>query len=222
MPDYLPPSRYADSPNRYLLPADTTLWRVHSQRNKPTDFTPYRDGRRFPYQRFAGTPADPYPSWHASPDAATILADILLRRSTLSATGHRWVKRVAVAGQRASALNTTVELELVSLLSSPDLAAVAQDIWLIHADDVHDPMIRRWGSWIRSQAGWASGFIWPPRRTAEHQLVVLFGDRCTANAFDPDPITQIDLDDEYGATWLNWVLLPYRARINPPRATGKQ
>jgi hypothetical protein len=220
MPDYLPPPRYSGSPHRYLLPPDTTLWRVHSQRNKPTDFTPYRDGRRFPYGRFAGSAADPYPSWHASPDAATILADILLRSSMLPATGYRTVRRGAVAGQRASALTTALELELVSLMDAPDLAAVAQDVWLIHADDVHDPMIRRWASWIRSQATCASGFIWPPTRTTKQQLVVLFGDRCTGDAFDPDPITQIDLDDDYGAQWLNWVLLPYRARINPPRAAS--
>ncbi|MGH3533135.1 MAG: RES family NAD+ phosphorylase [Pseudonocardiaceae bacterium] len=218
MPDYLPPEHYSDTPHRYLLPADTMLWRVHPKRNKPTDFTEYRDNRRRTHGRFRGTAADPYASWHASQDAATILADILLRSVPVSPNGYRTVHRVTVAGQRASALSTSVELDLVSLRCATDLAAVAQDVWLIHADEVHDPMVRRWASWIRSRAQWASGFIWPPRRTAQHQLVVLFDDRRKTDIFDPDPITQIDLDDESGAEWLNWVLRPYRARINPPRA----
>lgn len=217
MPDYLPPPNYSDEPHRFLLPAETMMWRVHRRSKEPTDFTEYHDNRRFQYGRFRGTAADPYASWHASPDAATILTDILLRGVELSPTGYRTVRRVAVAGQCASALSTAVELQLVSLLSAADLAAVAQDVWLIHADDVHDPMIRRWASWIRFQAQWASGFIWSPRRAGRHQLVVLFEDRCKADVFDPDPITQIDLDDEYGAEWLNWVLRPYRARINLPR-----
>jgi hypothetical protein len=83
-------------------------------------------------------------------------------------------------------------------------------------------MIRRWASWIRSRAKSAAGFIWPPRLSAQHHLIVLFGDRCRAGLFDLEPITQIDLDDENGAAWLNWVLRPYRARINPPRAPRKR
>ncbi|MDQ2879861.1 MAG: hypothetical protein M3Y48_00990 [Actinomycetota bacterium] len=224
MPDYLPPPEYFDTPHRYLLPVETMLWRVHRRTKDPTEFTGYQDDRRFQYGRFRGSAADPYAGLHASPDAATILADILLRSVELSPTGYRMVRRVTVAGQCATALITAVELELVSLRSAADLAAVAQDVWLIHADEVHDPMTRRWASWIRSQAPWASGFIWPPRRAADHQLVVLFADRCKADIFDPDPITRIDLDDERGAEWLNWVLRPYRARINPPstRADGER
>lgn len=222
MPDYLPPPEYSDAPHRYLLPAETMLWRVHPRTKEPTDFTGYHDNRRFQYGRFRGSAADPYASWHGSSDAAAILADILLRAVELPPAGYRTVRRVAVTGQRASALSTAVELPLVSLLSSADLAAVAQDVWLVHADDVHDPMIRRWASWIRAQALWASGFVWPPRRDARHQLVVLFEDRCKPDVFDPDPIIHYDLDDERGAEWLNWVLRPYRARINPPRATHKR
>ncbi|MDQ3152493.1 MAG: RES family NAD+ phosphorylase [Actinomycetota bacterium] len=222
MPDYLPPPNYSDTPHRYLLPTDTMLWRVHRQKDEPTDFTKYHGNRRFQYGRFAGSAADPYATWHASQDIATILADILLRSTQVSPTGYRMVRRVAVTGQRASALSTLMELELVSLRSAPDLAAVAQDVWLIHAEDIDDPMIRRWASWIRSRATSAVGFIWPPRLASQHHLVVLFGDRCSAGLFDPEPITQIDLDDESGAAWLNWVLRPYRARINPPRAPRQQ
>jgi hypothetical protein len=199
------------------------LWRVHPRTKEPTEFTGYQDTRRFQYGRFRGSAADPYASWHGSPDAEALLADILLRAVELPPTGYRTVRRVAVIGQRATKLSTAVELALVSLLSSADLAAVAQDVWLIHADDMHDPMIRRWASWIRAQALWASGFIWPPRRDARHQLVVLFEDRCKPDIFDPDPITQIDLDDEYGAQWLNCMVLCYhKARINPPRAAHHQ
>jgi hypothetical protein len=222
MPDYLPPADYSGTPHRYLLPAETVLWRVHRQKQDPTDFTKYQENRRFQYTRFSGSGADPYASWHASPDAPTILAGILLRSMPVPATGYRLVRRVTVAGQRASALSTSMELDLVSLRSTADLAAVAQDTWLIHAGDIHDPMLRRWASWIRAQALWAAGFIWPPRMAAEHHLIVLFDDRCKADVFDPEPITHFDLADEAGAAWLNWMLRPYRAGIRPPRAPRKQ
>lgn len=225
MPEYLPPAKYSDTPHRYLLPAATMVWRVHRQKDEPADFTKYRRSR-FPYGRFAGSPADHYSSWHASQDATTILGDILLRSVPVSADGFRTVRRVTVAGLRASALSTSVELDLVSLRSAPDLAAVAQDIWLITADELRNPLVQRWASWIRSQAEWAAGFIWPPRLSAQHHLIILFGDRFDDDQrtaiVDPDPIAYFDLDDDAGATWLNSVLRPHRARINPPRASRKR
>ncbi|HKS48314.1 MAG TPA: RES family NAD+ phosphorylase [Amycolatopsis sp.] len=212
MPDYDPPADYDGTPRRYLLPAGSTLWHIHPKNRKATDFTPYRQGRRSGAGRFDG----PYPAYNAGLDAATTLAELLLGSIPLPAKGFRTLRRASVAGRRVSAVATAAELSLVSLCDAVDLAAVAQDVWLIHAEDCHDPRVRRWAEWLRAQAPWAAGFIWPPRRDVSQRAVVLFGDRCDSGALDPEPLFGVDLDDEYGAVWLNGILVRYRVRIMPP------
>jgi hypothetical protein len=71
--------------------------------------------------------------------------------------------------------------------------------------------------WLREQAPWAQGFIWPVPGETGPRLVVLFGDRCGDGVFEPSPRFEVDLDSAVGAVWLNGVLVPYLAHIAPPR-----
>lgn len=217
MPDYPPPAEYRGKPNRFLLPARTPLWRIHPQSVKPTDFTPYRSRRRAGAGRFDGSPADPYAAYNSALEPGTAVANFLLEGIPLSATEVRTVRRVAVRGQRVSAVATTAELELVSLCDAADLAAVAQDLWLIEAEECDHPQVRLWAAWIRSRSDRTDGFIWPPRCQAARRAVVLFGDRCGPAVLEPDPLFGLDLDGDLGAHWLNSMLVEYRARIMPPR-----
>ncbi len=214
MPDYDPPTGYTGSPHRFSLPADTILWRLHSRKVPATGFLPYSpssDGR------FDAPPDDPYGKCDAGTDAAAMLADTLLRAVPPHSGTFRTIRRAAVVGQRASAIVTAAELQLVSLLDAPALAAVAQSRWLIAAEWTDFPRVRRWAKWIRAQAPWAQGFIWPTVRNEHERLVIMFADRCDSMVFEPDPLFEVDLDDDYGAVWLNGVMVRYRARVNGPR-----
>lgn len=218
MPYYPPPTHYSGTPHRYLLPINTKLWRIHSQKSDATEFTPHGSARRLYRGRFDGVPTDPYPAYNAGLEPSSFVADILLRGIPVSDKPYRTVRRVRVIGQRATAMRTTVELSVVSLLSTPDLAGVAQDRWLIAADECEYGRVGEWASWIRGKAPWAQGFIWPAGQDSVQQLVVLFGDRCTQSLFNPKPYYQVDLDSANGAAFLNGILVRHGARIMPPHA----
>lgn len=69
-------------------------------------------------------------------------------------------------------------------------------------------------------APWAHGIIWPTGYDHAQRLVVLFGDRCASGVLNGKPDFAVDLDDEYGAVWLNGILVHHRARVMPPRKSG--
>ena len=217
MPDYPPPDDHTGTPHRFLLPADSLLWRIHSQKVDATDFTPF--GNRGPLGRcrFDGTPADPYATYRAGLDAPALAADLLLTGIPLSDRRFRTIRRARVLGMRMSAVPTAVELSLVSLLTTAALTAVAQDRWLIVTDERQPGRIGEWARWLRTRAPWASGLIWPAEHDHTRQLVVLFGDRCPVDVLLSPPEFAVNLDDESGATWLNGILARHRARVMPPR-----
>ena len=108
-----------------------------------------------------------------------------------------------MAGRQISGLSLTRDLELVSLITGQDLAAVAQDHWLVTANGPQYAQTRGWAHWLRQQAPWAHGFIWPSLRDRGGLAVVLFGDRCAARFGDEYertmlheiPELAVDLDD---------------------------
>ena len=118
-----------------------------------------------------------------------------------------------VNGRRISALEATLDLPLISLLTTADLAAASQDEWLISASPSEYPQTRRWARWLRSQATWAQGFAWSSIRDLGRQSVVLFGDRCPPGALVTVPGAGFDLDDADGTAWLNERLAPYRISV---------
>ncbi|MFD7657195.1 RES domain-containing protein [Actinosynnema sp. NPDC059797] len=207
----------AAAPHRYLLGVGTLLWRIHPRRSAAVDFTPH-DARRTVHRgRFDGSPADPYPTVNASFEPSAIVAELLLRSIPLPTRGDRTVRRVSVAGRRASLIATAADLDLVSLVDAPALAAVAQDAWLVHSSDIRDPRLGAWVAGLRARTGWAQGLVWPLRAEPQRHLVVLFGDRCGPGVFEPEPRQHFDLDDEFGARWLNSMLAHHRARIALPK-----
>jgi hypothetical protein len=211
MPDRPPPTGQAVTPHRFLLPAGSVLWRIHARTVDATEFTGRRG--RLTSGRFDGR-GDRY---NAGRDARTLVADLLLRGIPFSDKGFRTVRRARIAGKRASAVSTSTELSLVSLLTTPALTAVGQDTWLVFAEDRHWDRTGEWADWLHDVAPWAHGIIWPTEHDHGQSLVVLFGGRCTTGVLNADPEFALDLDDEYGAVWLNGMLVHYRARVMPPR-----
>jgi hypothetical protein len=195
-------------PHRYLLPAGTVLWRIHSQKTDATEFTPTR--------RLFRSPFDHDPGCTAGPDAQALVGDLLLRGIPVADRPFRTVRRVRILGMRASAVSTAAELSLVSLLTTPALLAAGLTPRLLFTERADDE-IGRWVPRIRDRAPWAHGLVQPADHDRTRHLVVLFGDRCAPDTLGAPPIFTVDLDDEYGAVWLNGLLAPHHARVMPPR-----
>lgn len=216
MPLAPPPTAAAVSPAATVLPAGTQLWRVHRCYRAADAFNDAGSDPLFGGGRFDGTAADPYSYLYAAFDPETAVLETLARGIPFDDRGHRLLRRAAVQRYQVTALVVAGELSLVSLISHEDLAAACQDEWLIQAGPAEYPQTRRWGHWLRCQAGWAQGIRWPSSRHLGHDSVVLFGDRCPPGVLAARPATGIALDDRDGAAWLNSRLAPYRIRIKPP------
>lgn len=225
MPVAEPPARFDGQPKRFLLRRGTCLWRVHRQPYSAWSFKPTLVGVPAT-ARFDGSADDPYPYYYSAFDDVTALAETLLRNLVPDERGRRLVPLAALAGLQLSGLTLTRDLNLVSLISGQDLAAIGQDAWLVtgHGPDYEDT--RKWGHWLRRQAGWAHGIVWESLRNRGGLAVVLFGDRCAADfgaGYERVLLHQVteldvDLDDKDGTAWLRKVLKDYRVTIPPRRS----
>lgn len=227
MPPAKPPTRYTGTPNRRLLRRGSCLWRVHRQTRCPWSFKEKLADVRFGGARFDATASDPYPYYYAALAEETAIAEVMLRDVMPDEEGMRVLSRQLVTGRKLSGLTLTENLELISLVSGPDLGAIAQDAWLVTAPAYQYPQTREWAHWVRGQAESAHGFIWSSLRDPGSMAVLLLGDRCERD-FGRDyagvllhevPELAVVLDDKNGAAWLNRLLAPYRAAISPPPAS---
>lgn len=217
MPDVAPPSRYEPRLCRSTLPEGTELWRVSHADVVGVWSTSVADDH-FGDGRFDPVAADPFPYCYLGHSPVTALVETLLRGLPYRDDGLRILPRAAVRGRRLLCLRTTRELQLISLLTGPDLAAACQDAWLIHTEASEYGKTRRWGGWLRSRSPWAGGITWPSKRDVGGVAVMLYGDRGRADGgLDVGPVEPRALDDEDGARWLNDCLAPYRVTVRPPR-----
>jgi RES domain-containing protein len=216
MPPFPPPERAQASPVPACLSAGTLLWRVHRQGRAAFEPKAQESDEVFGGGRFDSTGHDRYPYLYAAGEQDTALLETLVRGIPFDDRGWRRIRRANVTGQRLSPLLVTEDLTVISLMTVADLAAVYQDEWLIQAEPAAYPQTRRWAHWLRAQAAWAQGLMWPSRRNLGHPAMVLFGDRCPGG-LAPAPGAAIDLDDTPGADWLNERLARYRVRLSPPR-----
>jgi hypothetical protein len=217
MPFRSPPKGYSGSPVRYDLPAGTTIWRVHHRRYGPTQFNDTLADAHFGGGRFDGTASDPYSFLYGALSETAALSETLLRDLPFPDGNARTLLRSSVTGRRLCQLDLTTSLAMVSLVSSPDLAAVSQDYWLTHTDGKDYAFTRRWAQWLRAQVPWAQGFIWSTCRDLGQRSIVLFGDRCQETAMKLAAVSCLVLDDEVGAEVLNQKLAPYVTSVRPPR-----
>lgn len=224
MPLMRPPAHYDGIPKRHTLRRGTCLWRVHKRVHSARAFNPVPSNALFGGARFDATEADRYPYWYAALDETTAVAETMLRDLHPDESGTRALTRGHVAERQISGLTLTRDLDLLSLITGEDLAAVAQDAWLVIASGHEYAQTRGWAHWLRGQAPWAHGFIWSSLRDRGGLAIILFGDRCAAT-FGTDyqryllhevPELAVDLDDKAGAEWLNGLLQPYRVEVQAP------
>ncbi|MFJ9077402.1 RES family NAD+ phosphorylase [Streptomyces sp. NPDC102278] len=217
MPHYRPPAEPTATPAKVTLAAGTTLYRVHSERRAATGFNPVPAHCLYGGGRFDATACDPYAYLYAglTPEAA-VSESVLHSLPFDPAGGARLVPRAAVNGRRLSVLRPTVDLDLVSLVTGQDLAAVHQDSWLVQTEARDYPYTRDWAHWIRAHTDpWARGFLWSSKRDPGARALVLFGDRCPPDALVATADTPIDFATTDGRHWLDEVLSPYHARLAP-------
>jgi hypothetical protein len=216
MPLARPPSAAKPSLNRILLSAGTRLWRVHKKYRSCSDFKSVESDAHFGGGRFDSSPGDAYPYLYAAPEQQTALLETLVRAVPFNDKGSRLIRRAAITDQRISALEPVQDLNLIGLLTTADLAAACQDEWLVYSSPSDYPQTRRWAQWLRAQAPWAQGFVWPSRRDLGRRSLVLFGDRLPDRALRDALGGSVDLDDAAGAAWINTQLAPYRISVKPP------
>ncbi len=220
MPFAQPPTEYTGTPARVVLPAGTSLFRVHGCSRPPEEFKQLASNPFFGGGRFDATEQDPYPFMYAGLSETAALAETLLRSLPFEPDGgSRLLPRAAVKQRRFSHLRLTTEITLLSLATTADLAAVSQDEWLVHAGPDQYAQTRYWAHWLREVAPWAQGFVWLSKRDLGQRVVILFGDRCDPGLLEPAATPSADLDDLDGETWLNRVLTPYRTQVAPPELT---
>jgi RES domain-containing protein len=221
-----PPAKYHGTPNRYVLTRGTCLWRIHNRTRPARNFRSMPSGVLFDGARFDSTDLDPYPFWYAALGETTAVAEVLLRDLHPDERGTRALTRRAVSDRKLSGLTLTRNLDLVSLIDGQDLAAVAQDAWLVTASAHEYAQTRAWAHWLRGQAPWAHGFIWSSLRDRGGMAIILFGDRCAAtfgaryeeSLLHEVPELAVDLGDKAGADWLNSLLEPWRVTVEVPSA----
>lgn len=218
-PNQLPPPRYAGSPARFLLPAGTSLTRVHSTAFSVTQFNPRLalDDRQG--GRFDGTPEDEYAFLYAASNDATAVSEALLRDLPVDEYGARLLPQVRLSQVSISWFRVTVDLELVSLRSGQDLAAVGQDAWLTASPAAEYASTRRWASAIRGWAPWACGLTWRSYREPEGFAYVFFADRCPEGCFEevtdglPVPSGNQSLHEGAARLYVEGILASYRVAL---------
>lgn len=219
---YPPPDTLPGEPARAVLRAGTPVFRVHSTHRDPTAYNTRLTHPFYYGGRFDSTPYDPYGYLYVGFGVGAAVSEVLLRSLPFDGgPGPRLLPRVAFERRSLSFLRLAADTEVVSLMGGADLAAVAQDAWLVHTEGADYPQTRDWGHWIRRQTKtWAQGFVWPSKREPADRVAVLFDDRGEAPLLEPTGAAPVDFGTEEGERWLNGVLAPYRTQTAPRRPEG--
>ena len=221
MPNTPVPGDYDGTPAPWTLPADTPLSRIHSVAWEVSAFNPTLADPHWGGGRFDATASDQYGYIYAGSNDSVAVSETLLRDLPIDEHGSQLLPRKALSNRRIGWLKPQEALELVSLRSGVDLAAVSQDTWLTQAPSLEYGFTRRWGHAIRAWAPWATGFVWYSRREPAGLSFVFFDDRCPADVFEevttgtPIPRTDSRLDAGEGHVYVRELLQRYRVTLYP-------
>lgn len=211
----LPPGYRTGSARYETLPAGSLLWRLHDAEYTAWSFAPPLKDDIFEGNRFDGTPTDPFPFHYSAEQQITALAEVLLRdRPFDEKTATRIIPASAVAGRVLAPVETTAPLELISLITAEDQAAVCQDKWLFEAEEAELIRVRRWTAQLRKAERRAKGLVWASRRDHPRRAYVLFGDRCGDEPLKPASLPVLDFSRRSDVAVANRLLRGLRAVID--------
>jgi hypothetical protein len=210
MPEAPPPRHAVPDPVLARLPAGTDVWRAHHERFQACLFNRIPRDSQFTDGRFSGMLPDPFGYCYIGLSPATALMERHVRSVPYSDTGYRAIRRAGLEGGMLSRYALTHDLDVVSLCTEAELAAVCQDEWLLRAEGHDHAKTRRWGQWIRQHTSRAQGLLWPAKREVGGYAVVLFEDRCPNPPLRlvGSPLRVLGNEDE-----VNEFLAPYRVVI---------
>ena len=206
-------------PHRFVLSAGTTMTRIHSANFDAAEFNPTAAVGEFVGGRFDSTPGDHFAFLYTAGDNATAICEMLLRDLPIGNRGIRELPTTRLSRLRITRLRTTVDLELVTLRSGKDLAAIGQDTWLTTTTEY--ATTRKWASAIRGWAPWACGLTWRSFREPDGFTYVFFSDRCPPGCFEqttdglPLPPDDQNLDTGAAKLYIEKLLRSYRVTLKP-------
>lgn len=215
----LPPTAYVGAPSTLTVAAGTVLFRVHLSQYPPEWFSPVLSHRYYGGGRFDATEDDPYEYMYAGESIDIAVAETLLRDLTMNMAGTGLLPRAKVRGRRISAVELTVDVDLVALCSLRQLRAVAQDPWLTTAEPRDYAQTRHWGHWIRDKQPAAAGYVWMSRRDPAQRSYVFFEDRMPRGTVvatthpDVPPGDEADFDTPQGLRALRRRLSAYGVAV---------
>jgi hypothetical protein len=212
---YPPPAKLDGTAPHVVIPAGSTLRRVHPQATAPDGFDSPRSGVFGGGGRFDGTVSRGYRTLCASDAPETAIAERFLREFAATPGTPRYLPQKSLRGQVLSELRTTTDLTLIRLVSARDLAAVHQDDWLVTSRADEFAATREWGAWLHDQVPRAQGILWQSIADMPRSTIVLFEDRCLG----PRPVVDVPehrrlLDAPEQAGWLAGLLAPYGVRTH--------
>ncbi|WP_406485791.1 RES family NAD+ phosphorylase [Streptomyces phaeochromogenes] len=224
MSDRMPDPSERAKPHRYVLPAGTELWRVHSTRRTATEFKAVPADLHWGGGRFCDIKdelsTDRRPYLYAGMSPLTAVCETLARSLRPRQGGWRRITQPRVRDQVLSKVVAAIDLPLVDLTDNTHLAAVGQDIWLVQSEAPAYPRTRRWGSWIRSQAPWAEGLRWPSRQDSgliSGEVCALYEREDGPALLKPSSDPPLELNTTAGRAYLNELLAPQLIRVETPR-----
>ncbi|WNV85316.1 RES domain-containing protein [Umezawaea sp. Da 62-37] len=217
MPRIEPPAEFSSPPAEHVLPAGTRLWRVHGADMPAVQFDPPHH-LAFGGRRFDGVGASGHPVLYASENLATAVCERVLPEVDFTPLAPRMLPTGMLTGEVLTAVETTVDLPLLRLVSSVDLAKIGQDDWLVRDKDFS--LTREWGAWLHDRLRTLCGIVWQSSPDMPHPTLVLFGDRC-AGVLREVPESRRPLDAPRAPNWLADILAE-RGVDTRSRASGKR
>lgn len=167
----------------WVLPAGTTLHRVHLSRYGATQFNPGTQGNaRFsPIRNAQGQPV---PTLYAGATLACALMETVFHDVPFT-PGFKSLDRQKLEAQMHARLHVQHELTLIDLSTIALRKLGITRRQLIDTEKDAYPDTRRWAEAIHHQCQTAQGLSWISRQDDSARAFVLFGDRISARSLKP-------------------------------------
>lgn len=227
-PYYSPPLESQPALASLVLNVGHRLTRVHGSKYSGISFvpcTPPESSGKKRGGRFDCTSDDRFGYLYAANTAHTAVSERLLHELAPTSLDPRRLARRRYVNASITWFTVARELNLVSLRSGADLAAVGQDIWLTVGSREDYSKTRQWCTAIRRWAPWAQGLTWRSGREPDGYSYIFFGDRCDTSSFELDstpdlsvgtldpPSNPTDFGSADGQDFLRALLVDYRVQL---------